>query len=102
MDEVGLQRVVTVGDVEKLPYRPMPVDDLHDRRYLVPLHELLDRADQHPEVAVVVHNHHFAVAVVPETQHDGDHHFLYHFLGDHHRAGHAQMVMGVSAIVEGR
>ncbi|MPM14496.1 hypothetical protein SDC9_60860 [bioreactor metagenome] len=80
----------------------MPFNHAEDTRQLIALAEFLNRAFQHPEVAVVIDEDDLAVAVVPKPQHGIDQHLLDRFFGHDDRARHADVVVRVPAVVERR
>ena len=80
----------------------MPVHDLEDTGELEALHELMEGGFQHPQLAVVVDDDLLSVAVIPETEHDVDESLNHHLLRDHDGSGHADVVIGMAAVVERR
>ena len=91
-----------VGRPEEVLDAAVPLDDLEDAGQLVALDELVQGRLEHPEVAVVVDDDLLAETVVPQAEHDVDQHFLDHFLAEDDRARHADMVVGMPAVHQGR
>jgi len=65
MDKMRLQAVFPVDRIEELPYSAVPIHHLEHTGQVIPLHELLQRSFEHPEMAMVVDYDLLAESVVP-------------------------------------
>src|SRR5665811_2038463 len=98
VDERRVPPTALLGGAEEVLDRAVPVDDADDGGNLVALEELVQSRLEHPQLAVVVDDDHLTEAVVPQTEHDVDKRLLHHRLAQHDRAGHADVMVGMTAI----
>ena len=103
VDERRIHAVcVLVFRREKLAHGAVPFHSHHDGRQLVPLEKFLNGCLDHPFVAMVVDKDHFAVSVVPEAEHGIDQRLLHDLVRHDDCARHANMMVGMPAIIERR
>jgi len=87
---------------EKLAHRTVPVEGAEDAGQVPGLLQLLDRRLHQPGVAVIVDQDLLAETVVPEADHHIDEVALDHLILEMDRTGHADVVVGMAAVIEGR
>lgn len=96
-DEV---RPLAAQGVEKLADRAVPLHYGGEGGQLVALEELLDGGLYHPIHTVVIDQNDLTEAIVPQAKHYIDQRVHDGLLAGHHCAGHAQVVIGVAAVVD--
>jgi hypothetical protein len=102
VDKVGAEHAAAVGGAEELAHAAMPVNHAENAGELVALLEFLHGRFEHPQLAVIVDDELLAETVVPQAEHHVNHHLAHHVLAHDDRAGHAQVVIRVAAVHQGR
>lgn len=80
----------------------MPLYDCSKGGKLVALAKFLNGGFQHPVHAMVVNKNDFTEAIIPQPKHYVDQRIYQSGLIDDYRTGHANVMVGVTTIVEGR
>ena len=101
MDEVSVKE--SGSSIEsRIAHGSVPPSSLTIAGKLVTFKELMHCGLQHPLMSVIVYQNEFAVTVVPKAKHYVNQRLTYYFLGNHVCTGHGQMMVRMTAVVDGR